>query len=129
MKPSESGAPELGEAVPMQHAPPDMTCDSAACSDPKLDNYNNYNYRVSIYSTFTQTIHHICSSLHAGAGTGVETDDGKQNSAPLPLSRAAAVSQTKRRETIRRGSQQSDMAWEAWEGVHRSKLPMNECIT
>ena len=47
MKPSESGAPELGEAVPMQHAPPDMTCDSAACSDPKLDNYNNYNYRVS----------------------------------------------------------------------------------
>ena len=26
MKPSESGAPELGEAVPMQHAPPDMTC-------------------------------------------------------------------------------------------------------
>ena len=44
MKPSESGAPELGEAVPMQHAPPDMTCDSAACSDPKLDNYN---YRVS----------------------------------------------------------------------------------
>ena len=37
MKPSESGAPELGEAVPMQHAPPDMTCDSAACSDPKLD--------------------------------------------------------------------------------------------